>query len=113
MFATRQFFQACRITLFTRETCGLCAQAKGVLSNVWDQRPFVYKEIDVDKTEVKTWKELYDYDVPVVFSPSSFLHFFLHDAHEMQKDTYRKRLVPRRGPPKDWQGCQTHASLHP
>ncbi|KAK0383157.1 hypothetical protein NLU13_9070 [Sarocladium strictum] len=66
MFATRQLFQACRITLFTRETCGLCTQAKGVLSTVWDQRPFVYKEIDVDKTEVKTWKELYDYDVPVI-----------------------------------------------
>lgn len=66
MFATRHLFQACRITFFTRETCGLCTQAKGVLSTVWDQRPFVYKEIDVDKAEVKTWKELYDYDVPVV-----------------------------------------------
>ena len=66
MFATRQLFQACRITLFTRETCGLCSQAKGVLSTVWDRRPFVYKEIDVDKSQVKTWKELYDYDVPVV-----------------------------------------------
>jgi glutaredoxin len=75
MFATSRLLQHTRITLFTRATCGLCAQAKGVLSNVWDQRPFVYTEIDVDKTEVKTWKELYDYDVPVVSSPIFLLPF--------------------------------------
>lgn len=66
MFATRRLFQSCRITFFTRETCGLCAQAKGVLSNVWDDRPFSYKAIDIDQPEGKAWKELYDYDVPVV-----------------------------------------------
>ncbi len=58
--------QACRITLFTREHCGLCVRAKTVLSNVWDSRPFVYREIDIIKAEAKAWRDLYDMDVPVV-----------------------------------------------
>lgn len=67
MFATRRLLQqACRITLFTRETCGLCKQAKGVLSDVWDKRPFEYTEVNVDKPESKPWLTLYDFDVPVV-----------------------------------------------
>lgn len=66
MFATRRLLQACRITLFTRETCGLCTQAKGVLSDVWDKRPFEYKEVDIVKPESKAWLDLYDFDVPVV-----------------------------------------------
>lgn len=68
MFATRRLLQSCRITFFTRETCGLCKQAKGVLSDVWDKRPFAYTEVNVDapQPESKAWRALYDYDVPVV-----------------------------------------------
>ncbi|KAI5466658.1 hypothetical protein BGZ63DRAFT_418422 [Mariannaea sp. PMI_226] len=68
-FATRRLLQLpTRITFFTRETCGLCSQAKGVLSNVWDKRPFEYKEVNVDlpQPESKQWKDLYDFDVPVI-----------------------------------------------
>ncbi len=67
-----RLFQACRITLFTRENCGLCTQARSVLSNVWDARPFAFKEIDIIKPDSKAWRDLYDFDVPVVghsFSP--------------------------------------------
>lgn len=70
MFApTRRLLQlSSRITFFTRDTCGLCKQAKGVLSNVWDKRPFEYKEVNVDlpEPESKAWRNLYDFDVPVV-----------------------------------------------
>lgn len=66
MLATRRLLQACRITLFTRENCGLCVQAKSVLSDVWDKRPFDYKEVDIVKPEAQAWKDLYDFDVPVV-----------------------------------------------
>lgn len=66
MFATRRLLQACRITLFTRENCGLCVQAKGVLSHVWDTRPFVYREVNLAQPESKSWRELYDFDIPVV-----------------------------------------------
>lgn len=68
MHATTRLLQhACRITLFTRETCGLCTQAKSVLSDVWDRRPFEYKEIDIIKSEqIPRWRDLYEFDVPVV-----------------------------------------------
>ena len=64
---TRLLRQACRITLFTRENCGLCTQARSVLSNVWDARPFDFREVDIVKSESKpSWRDLYEFDVPVV-----------------------------------------------
>ncbi|CAG7556828.1 unnamed protein product [Fusarium equiseti] len=68
MFATRRFLFSTRITFFTRETCGLCSQAKHVLSDVWDKRPFDYTEVNVDlpKLESKQWRDIYDFDVPVI-----------------------------------------------
>lgn len=66
MFVSRRLLQACRITLFTRDNCGLCSQAKSVLSDVWDRRPFQYKEVNLALPESKSWRELYDFDIPVV-----------------------------------------------
>ncbi|KAK0633480.1 hypothetical protein B0T14DRAFT_420177 [Immersiella caudata] len=63
---TRLLQLSCRITLFTRENCGLCAQAKSVLSVVWDKRPFVFNEVDIIKPESKAWRDLYEFDVPVI-----------------------------------------------
>lgn len=58
--------RALRITLFIRQNCALCTDAKHVLSKVWDQRPFEYKEIDVMTPEnYKTW-QLYEFDTPVI-----------------------------------------------
>lgn len=69
MRVTTRLLQSCRITLFTRENCGLCTQARSVLSDVWDQRPFAFKEIDIIKPESKAWRDLYEFDVPVVSYP--------------------------------------------
>lgn len=55
-----------RITLFTRANCGLCDNAKMVLSKVWDKRPFDYKEVDVMAAGQKEWKDVYEFDTPVV-----------------------------------------------
>ncbi|KFA64124.1 hypothetical protein S40285_09867 [Stachybotrys chlorohalonatus IBT 40285] len=66
MFATRSLLQSCRITLFTRSNCGLCSQAKGVLSDVWDRRPFDFKEVDLAEPSQRSWKDLYDFDIPVI-----------------------------------------------
>ncbi|QUC18213.1 uncharacterized protein UV8b_02454 [Ustilaginoidea virens] len=66
MFVSRRLLQACRITLFTRDNCGLCAQAKSVLSKVWDRRPFAYKEVNLALPESRPWRELYDFDIPVI-----------------------------------------------
>lgn len=50
-----------------RENCGLCTEAKSVLSEVWDVRPFVYKEIDIIKSNsIPRWRDLYEFDVPVI-----------------------------------------------
>jgi glutaredoxin len=58
------------VTFFTRPECGLCAKARGSLSQAWDQSPennkFNYKEVDITKPENKQWYDLYAYDVPVV-----------------------------------------------
>jgi len=78
--STRLLQRACRITFFTRANCSLCTNAKQILSSVWDVRPFEYKEIDVMKEsdEAKSWRDLYEFDTPVVSS-----HIVL----------YRRRLV--------------------
>ena len=57
---------ALKLTLFTRANCSLCTDAKGVLSKVWDRRHFEYEEIDVMKQGQAKWKELYEFDTPVV-----------------------------------------------
>ncbi|KAG9246314.1 glutaredoxin domain-containing protein [Calycina marina] len=61
----------CRITFFTRSNCSLCINARQTLSNVWDTRPFFYKEIDVMTPEGKLWKDLYEFDTPVIHVRSS------------------------------------------
>jgi hypothetical protein len=66
MFPTQRLLHASRITLFMRHNCGLCHQAKGVLSDVWDKRPFEYTEIDLAQPSFESWKNLYDFDIPVV-----------------------------------------------
>lgn len=67
MFYTRQLLQhACRITLFSRDNCSLCTQAKSVLSSVWDKRPFEYREVNLARPDAEAWRALYDFDIPVV-----------------------------------------------
>ncbi|KOS20166.1 Glutaredoxin-like protein [Escovopsis weberi] len=55
-----------RITLFSRDNCGLCTKAKDVLSQVWDKRPYLYKEVNLAEPKAKNWRNLYDFDIPVI-----------------------------------------------
>lgn len=55
-----------RITLFTRAHCSLCETAKTVLSNVKKGREYEYNEINVMEPGQKHWKDLYEFDTPVV-----------------------------------------------
>lgn len=66
MRAANRLLQACRITLFTRANCSLCTDAKHTLSAVWDTRPFVFREVDVMKPDQTAWRNLYEFDTPVV-----------------------------------------------
>jgi glutaredoxin len=40
-----------KITLFTREGCCLCEDARQVLSRVRERHPFAYEERDIDRDE--------------------------------------------------------------
>jgi len=57
---------ALKLTFFTRANCSLCTDAEGVLSKIWDRRHFEYEEIDVMKQDQTKWKNLYEFDTPVV-----------------------------------------------
>ncbi|KAF2667502.1 hypothetical protein BT63DRAFT_415062 [Microthyrium microscopicum] len=54
-----------RITLFTREHCSLCTQAKFVLDKVQTRNPFQYAQFDVMKSGNEKWR-IYEFDVPVI-----------------------------------------------
>lgn len=67
MIPTHRLLQhSCRITLFTRANCSLCTKAKETLSTVWDARPFIFREVDVIAPGEKGWRDLYEFDTPVV-----------------------------------------------
>lgn len=44
----------------------LCTNARQNLSKVWDARHFVFKEIYVMNKDQKHWRDLYEFDTPVV-----------------------------------------------
>ena len=66
MRPTARLCHRARITLFTRANCSLCEQAKTVLARVGQKSAFVYEEIDVMAAKHKQWKDMYEFDAPVV-----------------------------------------------
>ncbi|PWY89740.1 hypothetical protein BO70DRAFT_392954 [Aspergillus heteromorphus CBS 117.55] len=66
MFPTAIRLQAARVTLFTRANCGLCDTAKLTVSQLHKRRPFDYAEMDIQLPANKAWKDVYDFDVPVL-----------------------------------------------
>jgi len=55
-----------RITLFTRQNCSLCDNAKALLQSLGKRRSFEYKEVDVMAPGQQEWKLVYEFDAPVV-----------------------------------------------
>ncbi|KAE8325480.1 hypothetical protein BDV39DRAFT_178515 [Aspergillus sergii] len=58
--------QAVRVTLFTRVGCGLCDTAKHAVTQLHKRRPFEYSELDIMVPTNKPWKDVYEFDVPVL-----------------------------------------------
>jgi glutaredoxin len=56
-----------KLTLFTRQNCSLCDTAKAVLKNLEKKRSFELSEIDVMTSGQKEWKDVYEFDTPVVW----------------------------------------------
>jgi hypothetical protein len=69
MFRASSRLLDCRITLFTRANCSLCDTAKAVVENVKVKRPFAYHEVNVMEPGQEKWKEVYEFDTPVVCEP--------------------------------------------
>ena len=70
-FTLKLLQHSARVTLFTRANCSLCESAKEVLGHLRGKRTFDYKEIDVMANGSQEWKDLYEFDTPVVrFDPS-------------------------------------------
>jgi Glutaredoxin-like domain (DUF836) len=55
-----------RLTLFTRANCSLCETAKTNIAKVQKKRPLDYSEIDVMAQGQEHWKDLYEFDTPVL-----------------------------------------------
>ena len=68
MFSSRLLLQkALQLTLFTRANCGLCQTAKSAVSGISGKvKPFSYSEVDIMDTGNERWKDVYEFDVPVV-----------------------------------------------
>ncbi len=84
-----------RITLFTRQHCSLCDNAKSVLTSLGKKRSFDYHEIDVMRPGQEQWKLAYEFDVPVVSTPDSTMrkrHLSMNNKVHVQRvfHTYSK-----------------------
>jgi glutaredoxin len=55
-----------RLTLFTRANCGLCDTAKSRLVLVQKSRNVDYSEVDIMDPAQKQWRDVYEFDVPVL-----------------------------------------------
>ncbi|KAL4924431.1 glutaredoxin family protein [Aspergillus undulatus] len=71
MFPTAHLLQAARVTLFTRAGCGLCDTAKNTVTQLHKRRPFDYSEVDIMVPGNKEWKDVYEFDVPVLHVQSA------------------------------------------
>jgi len=56
-----------RLTLFTRANCGLCDTAKLRIQEFQKNRSTLdYSEIDISSPGHQKWRDVYDFDVPVL-----------------------------------------------
>ncbi|EAW07696.1 glutaredoxin family protein [Aspergillus clavatus NRRL 1] len=66
MLFTKALLSPARVTLFTRANCGLCDTAKQAVTQLHKRRPFDYSELDIMVSENKPWRDVYEFDVPVL-----------------------------------------------
>ncbi|XP_051876041.1 glutaredoxin-like protein C5orf63 homolog isoform X2 [Pristis pectinata] len=59
------------LTLFTKDSCTLCEEAKEVLEPY--RHRFILQEVDITDPENSVWFERYKYDIPVFHLNGQFL----------------------------------------
>ncbi|MCJ1392035.1 hypothetical protein MMC18_004902 [Xylographa bjoerkii] len=84
-----------RLILFTRANCSLCSSAKAVLANVEKRRSFEYNEVDVMAKGQKEWKDMYEFDVPVVECPKVHVQRVFHTYSKPNIVTEARKLMHR------------------
>jgi hypothetical protein len=99
-----------RLTLFTRPNCSLCETAKSQVALARRNRGIVvdYREIDVMAAGQQAWRQLYEFDTPVlhvqrvthtyakpdvVSDPSELMHRFVADEVERLVDEAEAGLL--------------------
>ena len=69
MHPTSRLLQySARITLFTRSQCSLCETAKATIEHLAKRRSFEFNTVNVMAAGQQRWKDLYEFDTPVVRS---------------------------------------------
>ena len=76
-----------RLTLYTREGCGLCEEMKEVLWEVAMQHPLEIEEIDVDRSPKLA--ETFGNEVPVLFIDQRKAFKYRLTAGELKKKLRR------------------------
>lgn len=59
------------LTMFTKEVCPLCDEAKAILQNYKSR--FFLEEVDITQKGNEMWFEKYRYEIPVFYLNGSFL----------------------------------------
>jgi glutaredoxin len=77
-----------RVTLYTREGCCLCEEAKQVLAEARGRAAFDFEEIDIDRHP--EWLPLYNEEVPVIAIDGSKAF-----KYKVTTDEFLKKLAAR------------------
>ncbi|XP_046871014.1 glutaredoxin-like protein C5orf63 homolog [Hypomesus transpacificus] len=59
------------LTLFTKDPCPLCEEAKEVLEPF--KHRYIFQQVDISLPENKVWYDRYKYDIPVFHLNGQFL----------------------------------------
>ncbi|XP_021518130.1 glutaredoxin-like protein C5orf63 homolog isoform X1 [Meriones unguiculatus] len=71
------------LTLFTKDPCPLCDEAKEVLKPYKDR--FILQEVDITLPENSTWYERYKFDIPVFHLNGQFLMMHRVNTSKLEK----------------------------
>ncbi|KAG7193888.1 uncharacterized protein KQ657_005087 [Scheffersomyces spartinae] len=91
LFSQSAQLRTAQLTLFTKDTCQLCTNARTILEETLASEELKGKEIDLKVIDImdpanEKWFDVYCYDVPVLHvdrsnqpKPVKFMHYFHHD----------------------------------
>nr|XP_004669235.2 glutaredoxin-like protein C5orf63 homolog isoform X1 [Jaculus jaculus]XP_044987322.1 glutaredoxin-like protein C5orf63 homolog isoform X1 [Jaculus jaculus]XP_044987323.1 glutaredoxin-like protein C5orf63 homolog isoform X1 [Jaculus jaculus]XP_044987324.1 glutaredoxin-like protein C5orf63 homolog isoform X1 [Jaculus jaculus]XP_044987325.1 glutaredoxin-like protein C5orf63 homolog isoform X1 [Jaculus jaculus]XP_044987326.1 glutaredoxin-like protein C5orf63 homolog isoform X1 [Jaculus jaculus] len=71
------------LTLFTKDPCPLCDEAKEVLKSYKDR--FILQEVDITLPENSAWYDRYKFDIPVFHLNGQFLMMHQVNTSKLEK----------------------------